>query len=1024
MPTLYINTDATDISRSAVKALNILSPVGIPQIVLGDNRDWTLYFVTGSGAYTSWSGSASYSLRIGVGPSGANPTGGTYTIGGDGAVISGTTAPIPYDAAADAVNAAITHPTSGLTVVSTGLPVTAAEITVSGDAGNLILDFGGAVADTAIGAFVCSDEELTPTSGAIVTVVRAGGNGLNARQAIRLRQLPYCFQDTFTRITNGWIGKLSANTETLAEWLGNNGDSELPFEIEVTDGSGYKTTYFQGTVPVLNEVIDGQALVPTPLPSSDYYTKTETDALLAYKAALASPALTGTPTAPTATLGTNTTQIATTAFVQSAVGDIEIPVTSVNGKTGAVVLVKADIGLGNVDNTSDANKPISTATQTALDLKADTSSLATVATTGDYNDLINLPTLGTAAAKDVGQAAGNVLELSANNTVSLGNPATEEEGVLRLFDNSTLEYSELRSIEGALAFSSTVSGEIRIAGAPLGFLLNGGALTAYRTYTLPNASGTLALTSDLTGLQSKAVEKSANFTAEKDGVYTITASCTVTDPTPTQAASYTVIVRNGTATIGGTGYATAGTVIRRIYHSGAWASYPYFTTASVPALASDLSSLNASNLTSGTVALARLVNTQTVGNADATISAGTRDVLLTAAITAPRTYTLPAASGYPAGARITFVDVANTITTTNAVTLARAGSDTINGATSIALNTAGASPMLISDGTSRWNLDIRGVSRGGTGSTSLTANNVLLGNGTNPLQTVAPGTSGNVLTSNGTTWTSAAPAGGGVPTSRTISTTAPLTGGGDLSADRTLALTVATAAQTVAGSSTTLPVPPASLLLALLNSGLREFTFSIGSNVTTGSGSFGQEYATCYRIAYTANSTGTFLRRLTSGTYFMSHIGATQAGTNFGKPWGFSARLGYGVSSPNSSNTVYVCIGKTTTTAYGLTGATSFFFIESIGGVTKAGYWNGSAATRTATLSTISVNGVTEVILIGDGAGSLSVYCDGSLATTLTGVPTSYIADQSPFTFEHGAGGSNTDAWALLAYPIKFWSYN
>lgn len=35
-----------------------------------------------------------------------------------------------------------------------------------------------------------------------------------------------------------------------------------------------------------------------------------------------------------------------------------------------LALVKADVGLGNVDNTSDANKPVSTATQTALDLKA------------------------------------------------------------------------------------------------------------------------------------------------------------------------------------------------------------------------------------------------------------------------------------------------------------------------------------------------------------------------------------------------------------------------------------------------------------------------------------------------------------------------------------------------------------------------------------------------------------------------------------------------------------------------------
>jgi hypothetical protein len=54
------------------------------------------------------------------------------------------------------------------------------------------------------------------------------------------------------------------------------------------------------------------------------------------------------------------------------------------------------------------------------------------------------------------------------------------------------------------------------------------------------------------------------------------------------------------------------------------------------------------------------------------------------------------------------------------------------------------------------------AANGGTGQSSLTANNVLLGNGTSAVQFVAPGTTGNVLTSDGTTWTSVAPAGGGV----------------------------------------------------------------------------------------------------------------------------------------------------------------------------------------------------------------------------------------------------------------------
>lgn len=52
------------------------------------------------------------------------------------------------------------------------------------------------------------------------------------------------------------------------------------------------------------------------------------------------------------------------------------------------------------------------------------------------------------------------------------------------------------------------------------------------------------------------------------------------------------------------------------------------------------------------------------------------------------------------------------------------------------------------------------VAQGGTGTTSLTANNVILGNGTSAVQFVAPSTSGNVLTSNGTTWVSQSITGG------------------------------------------------------------------------------------------------------------------------------------------------------------------------------------------------------------------------------------------------------------------------
>lgn len=60
-----------------------------------------------------------------------------------------------------------------------------------------------------------------------------------------------------------------------------------------------------------------------------------------------------------------------------------------------------------------------------------------------------------------------------------------------------------------------------------------------------------------------------------------------------------------------------------------------------------------------------------------------------------------------------------------------------------------------------------GVDSGGTGNNSLVANAVLVGNGTSPITTIAPGTSGNLLTSTGTGWVSSA-AGAGVTPGKSI----------------------------------------------------------------------------------------------------------------------------------------------------------------------------------------------------------------------------------------------------------------
>jgi hypothetical protein len=76
-------------------------------------------------------------------------------------------------------------------------------------------------------------------------------------------------------------------------------------------------------------------------------------------------------------------------------------VASVNGRIGAVVLAKSDVGLSNVDNTSDVSKPISALTQTALDQKVDENTPVTGATkTKITYDAKGLVTAGADATQD------------------------------------------------------------------------------------------------------------------------------------------------------------------------------------------------------------------------------------------------------------------------------------------------------------------------------------------------------------------------------------------------------------------------------------------------------------------------------------------------------------------------------------------------------------------------------------------------------------------------------------------------
>jgi hypothetical protein len=128
------------------------------------------------------------------------------------------------------------------------------------------------------------------------------------------------------------------------------------------------------------------------------------------KSNIADPSFTGIPVAPTAAAGTSTTQIATTSFVTTGLNlkaNIDGPTF-----TGTVSgITKAMVDLSNVDNTSDANKPVSTLTQNALNLKANLagptftgtvsaasiSTSSTITSTGGFIGTSYQPSVGTTA---------------------------------------------------------------------------------------------------------------------------------------------------------------------------------------------------------------------------------------------------------------------------------------------------------------------------------------------------------------------------------------------------------------------------------------------------------------------------------------------------------------------------------------------------------------------------------------------------------------------------------------------------
>jgi hypothetical protein len=268
---------------------------------------------------------------------------------------------------------------------------------------------------------------------------------------------------------------------------------------------------------------------------------------------------------------------------------VEVAVQAQRGETGAT----GATGAAGPNEVTSATTSDGTATLSISTLTATTS--ASTAVYGVSNSSVGVWGASTSSGGVYGSSSTSSGVLGASTSGAGVRGTTVSNVGVSGFSSGSGIGGNFASISGVGLSATTTSGEFhasfgltlavpRTGGIRVGSITNhtivNGAASGTYSATFPNASGTIALTSDLAPL---VINASATATAGRQHINVATA--TYTDPTPSEGAWFRVIVRNGDATVGGTAYATSGTVIERSYHSGAWANRVYNET---PVLAANV----------------------------------------------------------------------------------------------------------------------------------------------------------------------------------------------------------------------------------------------------------------------------------------------------------------------------------------------------------------------------------------------------------------------------------------------------
>lgn len=198
-------------------------------------------------------------------------------------------------------------------------------------------------------------------------------------------------------------------------------------------------------------------------------TITGLDAALATYATLASPSLTGTPTAPTAATGTNTTQLATTAFVNSEIAN-DAPTKTGGGASGTWAISIS----GNAATASSATYATSAGSAPASDVYA--WAKASTKPSYTYSEVGAAASSHTHSPSQVGLGnVSNAAQVTTTYNSSLNSDSRNSRGVTRLYRrDGDSDYSVQTYWTGSYWHLDGYSGDTYHAGVQVAYADNAG----------------------------------------------------------------------------------------------------------------------------------------------------------------------------------------------------------------------------------------------------------------------------------------------------------------------------------------------------------------------------------------------------------------------------------------------------------------------------------------------------------------------------------------------------------------------